>query len=324
MDQPDAPRRPEYGASRMEPGVSAAQRRELRAAGGGVPWLVEHLMAGGGHLVTADDHRVRMPFGDFFGLGHGQTHSPVAGSLARDVLLAQPGTHGLEREAETLQEDAAVGRGRGEDQRVHVEAKQRLRSRKDFDLDTLDTYYTRPMSSPRSKMQAHVGLDVDRLSEAEADIDFAVSLAELPRLRAQLANVAGEVHGRVHFRRVAGIAIAELTLSGTAHLLCQRCLGALDVRVEADTRVGLIAAEADMNRVPEEFEPVLAPDGRISVGELVEEELLLTLPIVPLHADTDGGVTCVAADAPPLATDGREEEKTQRPFEQLAELLKRK
>jgi len=186
-------------------------------------------------------------------------------------------------------------------------------------LDTLDTYYTRPMSPPWSKP-----LDVDRLSEAGADIDFAVPLAELPRLRAQLADVAGEVHGRVHFRRVADIAIAELTLNGTARLVCQRCLGALDVSVEADTSVGLIAAEADVNRVPGEFEPVLAPEGRISVGELVEEELLLTLPIVPLHTDTDGGAMCVAAGAPPLETNAREEDKTQRPFEQLAELLKGK
>jgi len=180
------------------------------------------------------------------------------------------------------------------------------------------------MSPPRSKSLAPVGLDVERLSEAEADIDFAVPLAELPRLRAQLADVAGEVHGRVHFRRVAGIAVAELTLSGTARLVCQRCLGALDVGVETDTSVGLIATEADMNRVPEEFEPVLAPEGRISVGELVEEELLLTLPIVPLHADTDGGASTATHAAPQLETNARDEDKTQRPFERLAELLKRK
>jgi uncharacterized protein len=173
------------------------------------------------------------------------------------------------------------------------------------------------MSPPWSKP-----LDVDRLSEAEADIDFAVPLAELPRLRAQLADVAGEVHGRVHFRRAAGIAVADLALQGTAHLVCQRCLGALDVGIDATTEVGLIASEADMNRVPEELEPVLAPDGRISVGELIEEELLLTLPIVPLHADA--GSTCVATDDAPLLADDSAEEPTQRPFEQLAELLKRK
>lgn len=182
-------------------------------------------------------------------------------------------------------------------------------------MDTPDTYYTRPMSPPWSKP-----LDVDRLSEAEADVDFAVPLAELPRL-AQLAGLSGEVRGRAHFRRSAGIAVVELQFSGTAHLRCQRCLGAFDVGVEAKTEVGLVATEADGSRVPEELEPVLAPQGRISVGELVEEELLLTLPIVPLHAD---GAECqVAEEAPTLPADEAGRGETQKPFAQLAELLKR-
>ncbi|MGH8210831.1 MAG: YceD family protein, partial [Steroidobacteraceae bacterium] len=100
-------------------------------------------------------------------------------------------------------------------------------------MSILDTYYTRPMPPPWSKP-----LDVDRLSEAEADIDFAVPLAELPRLRAQLAEVTGEVRGRVHFRRAGGIAVAELTLSGTARLVCQRCLEAMEIGLEATTEVG--------------------------------------------------------------------------------------
>jgi uncharacterized protein len=195
--------------------------------------------------------------------------------------------------------------------------KQGLRSTKDFDLGPLDTYYTRPMSPPWSKP-----LDVDRLTEAEADVDFVVPLAELPRLRAQLAHVAGEVHGRVHFRRAASIPVAELTMQGTAHLVCQRCLGTLDVGVEASAEVGLVATEADANRVPEELEPVLAPEGRISVGELVEEELLLTLPIVPLHAED--APCSAAAEAEPLAASEDEGSgETQKPFAQLAELLKR-
>jgi uncharacterized protein len=181
-------------------------------------------------------------------------------------------------------------------------------------LRTVDTYYTRPMSPPWSKP-----LDVDRLSEAEADIDFAVPLAELPRLRSQLSSVGGEVRGHVHFGRKAGVAVAELTMSGTARLVCQRCLEAMELPVEATARVGLIAAEADASRVPEDLEPVLAREGRISVGELVEEELLLTLPIVPLHADADA---CVVAPAAPLVTNERAEE-TQRPFERLGELFKR-
>ena len=169
------------------------------------------------------------------------------------------------------------------------------------------------MSSPWSKP-----LDVDRLSEAEADVDFVIPLAELPRLRAQLASVAGEVHGRVHFRRAAGIPVAELTVNGTARLVCQRCLETMEVGVEASTEVGLIATEADANRVPEELEPVLAPEGRISVGELVEEELLLTFPIVPLHGAGAACAAGAAAGAPQPAAG----EATHKPFARLGELLK--
>jgi DUF177 domain-containing protein len=185
-------------------------------------------------------------------------------------------------------------------------------------LSPFGTYYTRPMSPPWSKP-----LDVDRLAEAEADVDFVVPLAELPRLGAQLANVAGEVHGRVRFRRVANIPVATVTVEGTARLICQRCLEAMEVGVEATAEVGLVATEADVSRVPEELEPALAPEGRISVGELVEEELLLTLPIVPLHAEAD---TCNVGVAPTAAPRGRDEEtqtQTQKPFAQLSELLKR-
>src|SRR5258708_34891839 len=106
------------------------------------------------------------------------------------------------------------------------------------------------MSSPWLKP-----LDVDRLSEAEADVDFVIPLAELPRLRAQLASVAGEVHGRVHFRRAAGIPGAGVTVNGAARLGCQRCLEAMEGGIEASTGMGVIATEAEANRVPEELEP---------------------------------------------------------------------
>jgi uncharacterized protein len=109
-------------------------------------------------------------------------------------------------------------------------------------------------------------------------------------------------------------------LTGTAHLVCQRCLEAMELGLQATAEVGLIAVESDARRVPEELEPVLAPEGRISIGELVEEELLLTLPIVPLHAEDD--LCVVAPEAAPLEETERVEE-TQKPFAQLAELLKR-
>ena len=199
--------------------------------------------------------------------------------------------------------------------RKFVHEKQRLKPEPGFDLGAPRTYYTRPMSPPWSKP-----LDVERLADGEADIDFEVPLAELPRLRSRLAGVAGMVRGRVHFARESGFPVAELTLEGTATLTCQRCLGPLSQPVSNSARVALIGTEADAGRVPEHLEPVLAQAGRISAGELVEEELLLGLPIVPLHAQAE---ECSPEAAGPGKNGERPEQTTQRPFAQLGELLKR-
>ncbi|MGH8275775.1 MAG: YceD family protein [Steroidobacteraceae bacterium] len=158
-------------------------------------------------------------------------------------------------------------------------------------------------------------LDVDRLADGGADVDFAVPLAELSGLRSRSGSVAGEVHGRAHFTRQQGVAVVELTLNGAATLECQRCLQPMGLPVDTVVRVGLVGTEADVARVPAELEPMLASGGRVSIGELVTEELLLTLPIVPLHA---GRAPCVAAPAA-----GERASETYKPFARLGELLKR-
>ena len=183
-----------------------------------------------------------------------------------------------------------------------------------FDLGRVATYYTRPMSPPWSRP-----LEVDRLADGGADVDFAVPLAELSGLRSNRTSVAGNVHGRVHFEREASVAVAQLAMSGVATLECQRCMRPMQLPVDTQVRVGLIAAEADVGRVPADLEPMLAPGGRISIGELVTEEMLLTLPIVPLHAEGD---ECRAAPAPGVVQE-RVGEATHKPFARLAELLKR-
>jgi uncharacterized metal-binding protein YceD (DUF177 family) len=90
----------------------------------------------------------------------------------------------------------------------------------------------------------------------------------------------------------------------------------LQVPLETLTQVALVTSEAEAGRVTDDLEPVLAEGGRISVGELVTEELLLMLPIVPLHAG-DGG--CASVPAATAATNV----ETHRPFAHLDELLKR-
>ncbi|HVN43630.1 MAG TPA: YceD family protein [Steroidobacteraceae bacterium] len=160
-------------------------------------------------------------------------------------------------------------------------------------------------------------LEVDRLAAGGADVDFAVPLAELSGLRSLRAGLGGSVQGRAHFGREQGVLVADLTFRGTVTVQCQRCLQPMERPIEGESHIALIGSEGVAAAVPLEREPVLAPGGRISVGELLTEELLLVLPIVPLHEDREH---CVSERTDTGAAPVGE---TQRPFANLADLLKR-
>lgn len=183
-------------------------------------------------------------------------------------------------------------------------------------MGEVDTYYTRPMSEGWSKQ-----LDIDPLADGQADIDFAIPLAAFPRLSEQLAVTQGEVRGHVRFAREIGVPVADVAVSGELPLTCQRCFGPMSLQVNSRERVAMVAGEAESARVPEGRETILAPDHRISIRDVVEEELLLTLPIVPLHDDDDEKCQAEGLSAEPEQDEPVPD--TQRPFERLGELLKR-
>ncbi len=164
-------------------------------------------------------------------------------------------------------------------------------------------------------------LDVDRLSRGEAEIDFDVPLPELSRLRSRVPGIGGSVHGTARFGRQSRFVVADLSFTGKASLQCQRCMQTMELAIDSTSHVALIALEADAAEVPEELEPVLARAGRISAGELLEEELLLALPIVPLHEQLRD---CAVSPSAPLVPGEAPEHVSQRPFEGLGDLLKRK
>lgn len=195
--------------------------------------------------------------------------------------------------------------------------KQGLNDSSGFDLPEPDTYYTRPMPPPWSKP-----LDVERVSRAQATFEFDIALMELARVAARADQVGGNVSGIVRFGRHDDTATAQVVMHGTAIMRCQRCMQPVSLPVSSSVRVALLQDAGDAGAVPAPLEPVLAAGGWISVGELAEEELLLSLPIVPRHAgDTPCGLAaCAGADEDETPA----ETVTQRPFATLGKLLSKK
>jgi uncharacterized protein len=158
--------------------------------------------------------------------------------------------------------------------------------------------------------------DVDALADAQATVDYDIPLQEFARARLQLADTQGSVRGQVRFSRDGVITIAEVQISGAVGLICQRCLRTMRWAIDGGSRVALVGDAREADQVPEGLETVLAPGRQLSIRDLVEEELLLLLPIVPRHPQSDCGAMAEPASA-------GERNEVHRPFERLGELLKR-
>jgi uncharacterized protein len=73
-----------------------------------------------------------------------------------------------------------------------------------------------------------------------------------------------------------------LEASGSVRLQCQRCLGEVEYPLQIEVQLELAASEAEILAADDDVDRVLA--GRdMNVAALVEDELLLALPMAPKH-----------------------------------------
>jgi uncharacterized protein len=79
--------------------------------------------------------------------------------------------------------------------------------------------------------------------------------------------------------QITGHVKADLSLE------CQRCLESVTISVTSDVDVVVVEGFEEANLLAEEIEPLLAGDKRIRLNEVVEDELLLALPQVPMHPE---------------------------------------
>ena len=145
-------------------------------------------------------------------------------------------------------------------------------------------------------------LDAWRSVAARHRIEGRVPLASLPRLRDGLLDPDGEVRFALDFDRDAlQLPCVVLEAEAELPLQCQRSLQRFLLPVKIEQRLGLIRDEADEAALPEGYEALLVPaDGRLHPLDLVEDELILALPVVPVRPGSEPveGDTPQEAEAP--------------------------
>lgn len=111
-----------------------------------------------------------------------------------------------------------------------------------------------------------------------------VSAARMTRLSALLEAPAGEVQVDLSFDRdEQGISAMHGHYRVEVALMCQRCLEQVVLELDAECDVGFVASDEAAKNLPRHYEPVILDDEALDLHELIEDELLLALPVVPMH-----------------------------------------
>jgi len=184
----------------------------------------------------------------------------------------------------------------------------------------VDPYHFAPMSEhPLPTM-----IEPFKLVAKRALVDGPVELDSLPRLRDELANKTsqeGFAEVELAFQRdQQGFATASGYVRATAGVVCQRCLGVVSIPLEASVSWVFITNETAFEDVPKAYDAIMVEDEAVSLFDLIEDELLLALPPVPMHEEGE----CKAPDHQSHDEGfANGSEVKQNPFEVLAEIKKK-
>ncbi|MDQ3617245.1 MAG: DUF177 domain-containing protein [Pseudomonadota bacterium] len=148
-------------------------------------------------------------------------------------------------------------------------------------------------------------LDAWRLVTARRGVEGRLPLSSMTRLADSLVDCPvgreGEVEYALDFDNDSlQVPYVELRINAELPLLCQRTLQRFLFPVRIVQRLGLIREEADEAGLPEGYEPLLMPeDGMLRAVDLVEDELILAIPVVPIMPGTEA----MERDWPPEAAE---------------------
>lgn len=168
-------------------------------------------------------------------------------------------------------------------------------------------------------MSAPAVIDSLEFVRSGGEIHETVPVTVFGRLQDLLYDGTGEIdytlHGGYDERRRPRL---RLKVSGSVRLRCQRCLEALPMPLELSAQLLVARPETTIVTDAEEEVDPLAPESidassQLDVRGLVEDEIILSLPFSPRHAEG-------ACRAP--AEQVAERETKESPFAKLASLKK--
>jgi uncharacterized protein len=129
-------------------------------------------------------------------------------------------------------------------------------------------------------------VDTRKVFLQEGKLVGAIEFSRMKRFEECLLENEGNVQVELEFstnKSKQRVIIGKLVAS--ALVACQRCLEAVQIELEDSFTLALVRQESDIAKLEESLDPWICEDHKLDVAALIEEQLLLCLPIVSTHDD---------------------------------------
>ena len=126
-----------------------------------------------------------------------------------------------------------------------------------------------------------------QLADKASDFEGEISRERLSRLEEATEGVVGSAQASLSFDRDgSGRRVVSGQVSGAVNLLCQRCLKAFQYKLDGSFNMALVYNDEMARALPTDLDSLLLlPDQPMDVAQVIEDELLLCLPMHALHPE---------------------------------------
>ena len=168
-----------------------------------------------------------------------------------------------------------------------------------------------------------IGRKVDPviLANHREQIAGHVPVKSLTRLSNLLQSSDGDVQVSVVFEPGADDhPVIEGEVKAAVSAMCQRCLKAMPLEIETEFRLVVLNLDTEVDETTGLFDSVLMENDEIDLYDLVEDELLMAMPLSPMHSANDD---CAVSGKYRSDIDVQQSSaaETQRPFKDLGKLF---
>lgn len=140
-------------------------------------------------------------------------------------------------------------------------------------------------------------VDPYRMAKNKQTMQGSIPVARMLRATKLLASDSGELTYSLLFDADNdGCCYIAGELHGALMMRCQRCLQTFLKEIKCSFKVSPVLNDAEAKELASDYEPVIVEDDKLEPASLIEDELILALPIVVMHEIDQQGCKKILAD----------------------------